>query len=194
MYGHQNWTVLINMYSVFPHLWTFAVLFSPSGMVYSQFLPIKILPDFYLFVEAVGSFLAFNIQIWLKDQHQGGGQSCMACHMTASLRCSSWFSNFKLQKFYFFLLARVAIVPRRQTLLIKLTKNFYDLELLFTNSQWVMCFNGGEGIASPQQDICKSVTGKVLNRPQVETWGIGWSWRIFHPGCAKTSLPYWVTW
>lgn len=55
MYEHQIGTVLVCMYIVFPHLSTLAVLFSPSGMVYSQFLPIKILPTIFL-LKLLGPF------------------------------------------------------------------------------------------------------------------------------------------
>ena len=50
--------VLISMYILFPHLWTLAILFFPSGMVYSKFLPIEILLIlfFFFFLKSLGLF------------------------------------------------------------------------------------------------------------------------------------------
>ena len=44
------------MYIVFPYLWTLAVLFSPSGIVYSQFLLIKIFLSPVFLLKGLGPF------------------------------------------------------------------------------------------------------------------------------------------
>lgn len=110
-------------------------------MVYSQFLPIKIL-ILYNFSGASGSFQPSTYRCVSKtaigEEYREGSRVWPVNHVTGSLRCSFWFSNFKLQKFYFFLPARVAIVPRRQTPANKTHKKyFYELECLFTNQSTV---------------------------------------------------------
>ena len=127
---------------MFPHLGTLAMFFSPSRMVYSKFLPVKIL-ILHLFSESSRSFQASTYR---NDSKTNTGKeyrkAChawpvkLAYHMTGSLRYSFWFSDFKLQKFYFFLPARVAIAPQRQTPSNKTHKKyFYEPECLCINSQ-----------------------------------------------------------
>lgn len=102
--------VLISMYILFPHLWTLAILFFPSGMVYSKFLPIEILLIlfFFFFPEVSGSFQPSTYRndskICIREEYRKGFHAWpvrLAYPKTDSMRCSFWFSNFKLQKFCF---------------------------------------------------------------------------------------------
>lgn len=143
--------VLISMYILFPHLWTLAILFFPSGMVYSKFLPIEILLILLFFFFFLKSLGLFSLKHTGMIQRSVLGRNIERASMHGlsgwpTPRLTQWDavsgSQILNSRNFVSLLARVAISPKKTNpVLIKLLKNyFYEPECLFTSLWWMICF------------------------------------------------------